>query len=175
MSSGTTNTLFASLALAFALQVYAPPASAAEIVDVHIDQAKIVELPDSAVTVVIGNPLIVDLTMLKTSGKMVLTGKGYGETNLIAVNKDGVSVGESLVRVTALGNNLIVQRGVERESYTCNPRCQPTVALGDASRFMTEAAGQITSHSAAAGAGAAALTPRQQCLATAARQRQRKS
>ena len=148
MPSGPANPLLAATALFVCLQ--APCAWAAEVIDVYLDQAKIIQIPETTATVVVGNPLFVDTTMLRSGGKLVLTGKGYGETNLITLDKDGVATSESIVRVQAAGKNLIVQRGVDRESYTCNPRCQPTVSLGDATRFMGEASGQITSRNTAA-------------------------
>jgi len=148
MSSGPVNSLLAATALLVSLQ--APCAWAADVIDVYLDQAKIIQIPETTTTVVLGNPLFVDTTMLKSGGKLVLTGKGYGETNLITLDKDGVATSESIVRVQAAGKNLIVQRGVDRESFTCNPRCQPTVSLGDATRFMGEAAGQITIRNRAA-------------------------
>jgi len=154
MSSASMKHLFAAAAVVLALHGQTPAARAADTIEVNLDQAKIVELPETTLTIIIGNPLIVDVTMLKTSGKVVLTGKGFGETNLLAVDRNGAVVSESNLRVTAAGGGVIVQRGMERESYHCSPRCQPTVALGDASRHMSEASNQITARTAGeAGAG----------------------
>jgi hypothetical protein len=127
-------------------------ARAAEVVSVYLDQAKIIPIPETTVTVVIGNPMFVDASMLKSGGKLVLTGKGYGETNLVTLDKNGETLSESTVRVLPGGTNLVVQRGVDRESYICNPRCQPTVSLGDSTKYMGETSGQIASRNAAANA-----------------------
>ncbi len=148
------NLLFVAATFALALQAHAPSAHAAEVVEVLIDQAKIIQLPDSTLTVVVGNPLILDVALLRTSGKVVLTGKGFGETNLIAVDRNGGVVSESTVRVKEPRGNVIVQRGVDRETYNCRPRCQPTVALGDAPRYMTETVNQISARNAAETASA---------------------
>ena len=150
MPYGPVNSFLAGTALVVALLGQIPCAQAADIISVFLDQAKIIEIPEATVTVVVGNPLFVDTTMLKSGGKLVLTGKGYGETNLIALDKNGAAISESIVRVQPSGKNLIVQRGVDRESYACNPNCQPTVSLGDSTKFMGEASGQITSRNAAA-------------------------
>ncbi len=151
MPYGPVNSFLAGTALVVALHAaLVPCAQAADIINVYLDQAKIIDIPEATVTVVIGNPLFVDTTMLKNGGKLVLTGKGNGETNLIALDKNGAALSESIVRVQPSGKNLIVQRGVDRESYTCNPNCQPTVSLGDSSKFMGEASGQITSRNTAA-------------------------
>ena len=154
MPSGSVHSFVAATAVIVALQVHAPEAQAAEVINVFLDQAKIVEIPEAAMTIVIGNPLFVDATMLKSSAKMVLTGKGFGETNLVTLDKNGVALSDSIVRIHPGEKNLVVQRGLERESYTCNPRCQPTVALGDSSRFMGDTASQISSRNTAATAGA---------------------
>ncbi|MBX9741301.1 MAG: pilus assembly protein N-terminal domain-containing protein [Beijerinckiaceae bacterium] len=118
-------------------------AAAAEIITVILDQAKIIQLPERTSTVIVGNPGVADVTLLKKNGRMIITAKGFGETNMLALDAQGNSIGESLVRVVAPEHALIVQRGLERESYSCNPRCQPTVNLGDTTRFMTETAGQV--------------------------------
>jgi Flp pilus assembly secretin CpaC len=98
----------------------------------------------AASTIIIGNPIVADVTMLKRNNQMILTGKGFGETNLIALDQSGAAVGESIVRVVAPKTNLVVQRGLERQSYSCAPRCEPTVQLGDTSSYMTEVGAQIT-------------------------------
>jgi hypothetical protein len=118
-------------------------AGATESITVKLDQAKIIQLPEGTSTVIVGNPGVADVTLLKKKGRMVLTAKGFGETNMLALDAQGNSIGESIVRVVAADNALIVQRGLERESYSCNPRCQPTVTLGDTGRYLQEAAGQV--------------------------------
>jgi hypothetical protein len=42
---------------------------------------------------------------------------------------------------------LVVQRGMERESYSCAPECMPTVQLGDGRQFG-DASGQISQRNA---------------------------
>jgi len=150
MPSGSVNSLVTAMALVAAL--HGSCARAAEVVTVYLDQAKIITIPQTTVTVVIGNPLFVDASMLRSSGKLVLTGKGYGETNLVTLDKNGETLSETTVRVLPGGTNLIVQRGVDRESYICNPRCQPTVSLGDSTKYMGETSGQIASRNGAANA-----------------------
>ena len=48
--------------------------------NVFLDEARIVKLPDRVSTIVVGNPLIADAN-LQAGGLMVMTGKGYGNTN----------------------------------------------------------------------------------------------
>ena len=40
---------------------------------------------------ILGNPMIADVTMLKDTNAMVITGKGFGQTNLIAIDSAGRS------------------------------------------------------------------------------------
>ena len=63
---------------------------------VDLDYARILRLPEGAQTLVIGNPLIADVTMLKNNRLMVVTGKSFGATNLIILDNSGSQVGESL-------------------------------------------------------------------------------
>ena len=55
---------------------------------VNVDQAKLVKLPAKVATIVVGNPLIADVT-LQAGGVVVVTGKGYGATNFIAMDRAG--------------------------------------------------------------------------------------
>lgn len=120
-------------------------AKAADVIDVTLDQAKVLRLPDKTATIVVGNPAIADVTMLKKNKTIVLTGKGFGETNLIALDAQGKALGESLVRVTPAENVLVVQRGMNRQSYACSPNCEPILTLGDTTKNVAEVAGQIKS------------------------------
>ena len=126
--------------------ILAPTAgfAAEETIEVTLDKAKILRMPPDAATIVVGNPVIADVTTLKSNGLLVVTGKGFGETNMIFLDKTGVAIEEATVRVTGENTHLTVQRGMDRESYSCLPRCQPTVTLGDADTFLKGASGQIT-------------------------------
>jgi len=121
----------------------APPANAGrETVAVMIDHAKVVRLPERTQTVVVGNPMIADITVQR-NGIVVVTGKSYGVTNVIALDAGGALLAESFIRVQATTESVvIVQRGLERESYSCTPNCQPSILLGDANRYFGEVSGQ---------------------------------
>jgi hypothetical protein len=132
-----------------ALALFLPQASRAEdTISVTLDRARIVKLPDRTQTLVIGNPIIADVTPLKTNGLMVITGKSYGTTNLIALDSSGTPVAESTVRVYPAENALIVHRGMSRESYACSPRCEPTINLGDEGKYLGDVAGNVKARAA---------------------------
>ncbi len=139
--------------VALALLSGAMPACADPRIDVLVDEAKIVELPEKTATVILGNPIVADITLLKGNNKIVLTGKGFGETNLIALDASGNTLGESVIHVKLGFKGLLVQRGSDRQSYSCEPKCLPTVVLGDAAAYMSESGAQIQAHAGLAGGG----------------------
>ncbi len=116
---------------------------------VKTDEARIVKIPTAAQTLVIGNPMIADVTL--QSGVMIVTGKGFGETNFIALDGAGNPVAQSTIRVIGTYNALVVQRGLDQQSYSCSPRCEPTVKLGDDPKYFNEVAGQFQARNNAAG------------------------
>ncbi|MGN6570027.1 MAG: pilus assembly protein N-terminal domain-containing protein [Pseudolabrys sp.] len=119
-------------AAAFALALGAACPALADTVDVNVDQARIMRLPDGVATIVIGNPLIADAT-LQPGGILVLTGKGYGNTNLMALDRSGRVVLTHNIEVVApkSADLVVVYRGMERESYSCAPVCERRIMLGD--------------------------------------------
>jgi len=118
---------------------------AAEPVQVLLDQARIVRLPDRVATLVIGNPSVADGT-LQTGGLLVITGKSYGTTNIIALDQRGNVLSEQRVTVGAPKDaTLTVWRGVARETWSCAPRCEHSVMLGDDSGFFDSAVKQVES------------------------------
>lgn len=113
-----------------------------EVVSVTVDNAKVIRLPEKTQTVIVGNPLIADVSMQK-HGVVVLTGKGFGTTNLIALDGTGAMLAESAISVQAPQASIVtVQRGLERESYSCTPNCQPSAQLGDSTKYFGEVSGQ---------------------------------
>ncbi|WP_430910105.1 pilus assembly protein N-terminal domain-containing protein [Methylobacterium sp. sgz302541] len=137
------------LALALALAAAAAPGPSraeprdAALVTVFVDNAKVIRLPEKTATVVVGNPLIADVTLQK-NGVLVLTGKSFGTTNLIAMDGTGTMLAESMVRVEAPQASVVtVQRGAEeRNSYSCTPNCQPAMQLGDSTKYFSDVSGQ---------------------------------
>ena len=109
----------------------------ADNVTVNVDEARVMKLPERVATIIIGNPLIADATL--QSGHMVVTGKGFGATNLVALDRGGRVVMDKMVQVIGpSGSDLVVVfKGVERESYSCNPMCERRLTLGDSPAYFT--------------------------------------
>ncbi len=135
---------------ALAVTVMTAPARANDTLDnvaVTVDYAKVIKLPAKTQTVIVGNPLIADITVQR-NGVLVVTGKSFGVTNMIALDAAGAMLAESRVTVRAATDAVVtVQRGLERESYSCSPQCQPAIQLGDSNKFFGEVGGQVSSRS----------------------------
>jgi Flp pilus assembly secretin CpaC len=111
------------------------PSRAADI-NVVLDRATLVKLPDRVGTVVVGNPLIADVSV-QPGGQVVVTGKGYGVTNLIALDRAGNLLLEQTVEVQGPKQDVVVvYRGIERESYSCTPNCERRITLGDTQTYF---------------------------------------
>jgi Flp pilus assembly secretin CpaC len=142
-------------ASAFAAPAPAPTGSA---IPVNIDQAKLIRLPERAATIVVGNPLVADIT-LQPGGVIIVTGKSYGATNFVAMDRNGEVLVDRIILVEGPADRVVtVYRGIERESYSCMPVCQPRITLGDSERFFKTTLDQAGVLSGQA-AGAAASKP----------------
>ena len=115
--------------------------------DVVVDRSRLVKVPERVATIVIGNPLIADAS-LQTGGLIVITGKGYGTTNLIALDRKGNALMEKVVQVLGPQRDVVVvYKGVNRETYSCAPVCNPTSTLGDFQQFFAQNLAQIVTRS----------------------------
>jgi len=137
------------------LSVDVSPAAAEDMISVNVDQAKLVRFPDKIATIVVGNPLIADVA-LQPGGIVVVTGKGYGATNVIAMDRAGGVLMDRTIQVAGpVGKVVTVYRGMNRESYSCAPHCERRVTLGDADAYFKttmEQAGAIGTQTVASGA-----------------------
>jgi hypothetical protein len=141
------------LAVALASALGMREAGAAETVTVVLDQAQIMTLPERVGTIIIGNPLIADVA-LQAGGTMVVTGKGYGSTNIIVLDRAGATVMSKTIQVVGPRDAVVVYRGVERESYSCAPTCERRITLGDAPPYFDATLSQAGARSNTATAGA---------------------
>ena len=122
-------------------------------ISVNVDQAKLVKLPAHIATIVVGNPLIADVT-LQPGGLVVVTGKGYGATNVIAMDRAGSILVDRVIQVEGPSDQVVtVYRGVERESYSCMPVCQKRITLGDGTAYFKATMDQASNLSSKAAGG----------------------
>jgi Pilus formation protein N terminal region len=129
-------------------------AAQTDTVTVSVDQAWVMKLPERVATIVIGNPLIADAALQK-GGFLVLTGKGFGATNMLALDRNGRVIMDKTVQVLGpSGSDLVVvYRGIERESYSCAPECQRRITLGDSPAYFNATLSQIGARTGAALSG----------------------
>ena len=104
----------------------------ADTVTVNLDEARVMKLPERVATIVIGNPLIADAA-LQSGGILVITGKGFGATNLLALDRSGRVVMDKAIQVLGPGSSdiVVVYKGMARETYSCAPDCERRITLGD--------------------------------------------
>ena len=86
--------------------------------------AKIMKLDRPADTIVIGNPEIADASVQDAS-TIVLTGKGFGVTNLVVLDQDGAPiVDEEIVVSRHFTNSVRVYRRANVQTLSCSPYCE---------------------------------------------------
>lgn len=110
-------------AMAAAMAMAASPALSAGL-EVVMNQAKIVKLSSPADTIVIGNPLIADASV-QDATTIVLTGKGFGVTNLVVLDAEGNPIVDEQVTVSRQDASTVrVFRRADVQTLSCTPRCE---------------------------------------------------
>ena len=135
--------VLALLATGAASPVKAQNAAVNDVI-VLIDQASLVRLDRTAAEIVVGNPSIADVSV--QSGKvLIITGKSFGETNLIVIDADGKMITNRRLVVQEPRTGFVtVYRGLARQTLHCAPYCAPELMIGDAPDVFSSVSGQIT-------------------------------
>jgi Flp pilus assembly secretin CpaC len=120
--------LLAAMASVAVLAAPATVAAQSAPLNVEIDQAARVQLRAPAGSVIVGNPQIADVTVVD-SNTLYITGKGYGVTEVVAVDQIGRTVFQSLVVVSegAGSGRVRVWRGAQATEMACGLSCSPSV------------------------------------------------
>ena len=93
-------------------------------IEVVMNQAKIVKLTRPADTIVIGNPDIADASVQDAS-TVVLTGKGFGVTNLVILDTDGNPIVDEQITVTRHAAKTVrIYRRSQIQTLSCTPYCE---------------------------------------------------
>ena len=110
-------------AAVFAGFAVAAPAFAAPL-EVVMNQARIVKLTSPADTIVIGNPMIADASV-QDATTIVLTGKGFGVTNIVVLDQEGNPIVDEQVVVSRQDVATVrVYRRADVQTLSCTPRCE---------------------------------------------------
>jgi hypothetical protein len=134
-------------------------ASRASAVSLGLDEVHTLTFRGPVATVYVGNPTIADVTMIDSRHAFV-QGKGYGRTNIVALNQDGVQVFGTKVTVTGSegAGTVILNRGAQRITLNCaGQRCEPTPMPGDGKDAYDPANGIAGAHQNAARGAASAV------------------
>jgi Flp pilus assembly secretin CpaC len=108
-------------------------------ITVNVNMARVLRISAPAATVIVGNPGVADVT-IQDPQTLILTGKSYGQTNLIILDAAGDPVADTLIEVAQLtAGSVTVYQGQARTSLACAPICQPTITLGDDDSFSATA------------------------------------
>ena len=100
------------------------PSDAGSGIEVVMNQAKIVKLSRPADTIVVGNPAIADASV-QDATTLVLTGKGFGVTNLVVLDIDGNPVIDEQVYVARqTASSVRVYRRADIQTLSCTPLCE---------------------------------------------------
>jgi Flp pilus assembly secretin CpaC len=116
---------FAFRGILTALALTIPSAAHAESgIEVVMNQAKIVKLARGADTIVIGNPEIADAAV-QDANTIVLTGKGFGVTNIVVLDRDGAPiVDEQVTVVRQSAQSVRIYRRGDIQTLSCTPYCE---------------------------------------------------
>jgi hypothetical protein len=147
--------LFAAAALIAATPAYAADGSVA----LALDEVHTLTFKTPIATVYVGNPTVADVTMLDARHAFV-QGKGYGHTNIVALNRDNKQVFNATIAVVGAkdNNTVTLNRGTQRITLTCaGGRCEPAPMPGDDQKAFDAASAALSAHQAAARGLATAL------------------
>lgn len=115
-----------------------------------LDHARVMRMVGDVATVIIGNPAIADVSMPDPQ-TVVLTGKSYGETNMVMLDAQGQILAEQMLQVTVRGQSLVsVYRGVERTTLSCSPTCEIRPTPGDTPALVEAGLSAFQARNAAA-------------------------
>jgi hypothetical protein len=109
------------------------------LLEVTVDEARVVQLTGAAETIVLGNPAIADVNA-QPANLLIVTGKSTGETNLIALAADGREILNTRISVHGARDNAVsVFLGSKQQTLHCAPLCDKSA--GQAEGIHSPAAG----------------------------------
>jgi Flp pilus assembly secretin CpaC len=133
----------------------------ADQISVEMDKARTLRLAAPVATVIVGNPLIADASVLDRQ-TLVINGKSYGQTNLIAIDADGAIIYSTDLVVTEANSPqtalVSLYRGAARSSFACagGGVCQSQAMIGDAADVYSTVTDQRSQQLDASNAAATA-------------------
>jgi hypothetical protein len=132
----------------------ATPAFAADHT-VEINKTSVLRLSRPAAAVIIGNPKIADIAV-HSSDTLLLSGRGFGTTNILAFDEFGQTIMDAEIAVSAPQSSSAIRVNLIGDGYktfSCNPHCLPAPIIGDTRSFINDFEGDdvVTSNARATG------------------------
>ncbi len=132
------------LALSIASFVFITPGFAGQSFKITVDQARIMRLSAPASTIIVGNPVIADVS-IQDNRIVVVMGKSSGSTNMIALDSEGREIANvDLIVHFNRTNSVTLYKGSARASMNCSPVCERTLHVGDGVPEFEKIEKQIT-------------------------------
>lgn len=138
----------ALLAASFAFLAPSPVFAAG--MTIAMDEVRTVTFNAPVATVYVGNPAIADINMIDARHAFVI-GKGFGSTNIVALDADGKQVSNTAVAVLSGASDkqstLVLNRGTQRVTYSCTAsRCEAMPEPGDGKDAFDQINAQLAAH-----------------------------
>jgi Flp pilus assembly secretin CpaC len=148
------NVIFAASLLSAGLALALPAPALAAGIALAMDEVRTVSFKVPVATVYVGNPAIADINMIDARHAFVI-GKGFGNTNIVALDSDGKQVSDTNIAVLASAahsaSTLVLNRGTQRATYSCTAsHCETMPEPGDGKDAFESINSQLATHSAAA-------------------------
>ncbi len=135
--TSTPAALLAATTLMAAVVLDATAVKAEDLI-VRYDQSQLLRLPRPVVDIIIGNPSIADVS-IQGGNMLVVTGKTFGITNVIALDSEKNVIQDQRIIVERDERRMVnLNKGSQRQSFTCTPNCSPTLTIGDDSVYFEQ-------------------------------------
>jgi hypothetical protein len=117
---------------------------------VQVDQTLTLKLAQPADSVAIGNATVADVAIHDPT-TLLVTGKAFGSTNLLVLDRAGRTIYSNRLAVTGgAEDQLTIVRGGGNYTYSCIDKCRPTPMVGDAPDHFGEVMASVSSKAAPA-------------------------
>lgn len=112
-----------------------------------MDEVRVVAFSHPVSTVYVGNPMVADVSVIDSRHAFVL-GKGFGQTNIVALDADGKQVVNEQVSVFGhTASTVVLHRGAAQATYNCaSSRCEIAPMPGDDKDSYAVRMEQLASH-----------------------------
>lgn len=136
--------------VALALAAMVAPAVAADPFKLKIDETVTLKLTSPANSVVIGNATVADVAVHDPL-TLLITGKAFGSTNLIVLDRAGRTIYTNQLAVADSANDdITIIRAGGSYTYSCIDKCRATPTVGDAPNHFSETMSTVTGKDASA-------------------------